>query len=585
MESSRYLEFRERGPLSQTIHPDTEDEGRIYDRDGSALYETDWMDLLHTIIKYNDVALLRQYVAKHPRTLGPGDLHDPFATAASYGSTDALRVLLEHWAASPALNEAPEARGFLLLHLACQSARVDTVRFLLETGRDGARFGRSFGDIHAREDRAHGRTALLAAAESYLYLKEDRRRDSEELMRLLLDQGACADDAILHPDRGDRPPQLPLDMVDLLPDVDQPLGTVLSLAIAQASADLVATLIDRGADVLAKTVYVDTEGLFDGPASVAWDITPLHLGALYSNIEGIRALIDRRGSGVEMADMVSAHDNFGRLPLHWAVGSAYTKLLPGDDTAVESRVISTIQLLLTGSPKTIDAQDRQGNTALHYAARNYTLQGSDNSLYYDIIKTLCENGADASVRGKKRRTALHTLLKMPRAHAIDTTLVSLLLAHGAEIGDADEDGTTVLHFATRSSRNLDMMRFLLGQGAAVGAIDSKGNTPLHVLMAHGDMFMNVDRNGRAWTPEDRVRAQDDMASALLAGQPEEDITRLICQLNGAGKTPVQLREERRSKWRQDHESYLRRLQMPVVGRGRGRGRGRVAGNEGQNPSW
>lgn len=582
--SSRYLTFRQRGP--QTIYWGTADEGTIHDRDGSPLYETEWMDLLHTIIKQNDEALLRQYLAKHPSAFGRGDIHEPFSTAASHGCTDALRVLLEHWAANPSLNEAPDARGFLLLNVACQSARVDTVRFLLDTDRDLTRFGRSFGDIHAREDGAHGKTALLSAAESYLYLEEDRRSESEELMRLLLDQGARADDDTLHLDHDDASPQLPLRMVVALPAVNQPLDTVLSLAIAQASPEMVATLIDRGADIFAKTVYVDTRGLFDGPADVAWDVTPLHLGALYSNTEGIRVLIDRRGSGVEMADMISSRDNYGRLPLHWAVGSTYIDQLPEDDTAVESRVISTIKLLLAGSPKAIDAQDEQGSTALHYAARNYVLRGSGSSLYYDIIKTLCENGADASVRGGKRRTPLHSLLKWPQtAASINTTLITLLLAHGAKIGDEDEDGTTVLHSVARGLQNLDAVRFLLGQGAAVSAVDSKGNTPLHVVMGHGDMSRHADWNERVTTPEDRMHAQDEMVNTLLAGQPEEDVTRLMCQLNGAGQTPMQLQDERRAKWRQDHESYLSRLQMAKMGRGGGRGRGRISVPYDQNSPW
>lgn len=70
----------------------------LRDYDGAVLYETEWSPLLLTIIRSNDMGLLRQYLEKHPRSLGPRDsnYYDPFCTAASCGSTDALRVMLEH---------------------------------------------------------------------------------------------------------------------------------------------------------------------------------------------------------------------------------------------------------------------------------------------------------------------------------------------------------------------------------------------------------------------------------------------------------------------------------------------------------
>lgn len=212
----------------------------ILDEDGATLYEDEWGLLLLTIIKLNDVATLNRSLAKHPRSLGPGETHghDPFWTAASYGSTDALRVLLEHYAADPTQTQAPDARGYLLLNVACRSAHVDTVRFLLDCQP-------AFGDIHARE--AGGITPLLSAAESFVNEpwqtnegndRQDSIRDcvarSKELVQLLLDRGACTRNAITSIKPDNKPRQLH--------------GTVLSLAISRASSKLLKRLIDEEAD-------------------------------------------------------------------------------------------------------------------------------------------------------------------------------------------------------------------------------------------------------------------------------------------------------------------------------------------------
>lgn len=244
--TSRYREFH-----MKNLDWDLAD-GILLDEDGAAIYETEYSGLLISIIKLNDEATLNRYLATHPRALGPGETHryDPFWAAAYYGSTDVLRMLLEHYAAHPTQTDAPDARGYLLVNVACQSAHVDTAHFLLDNQL-------AAGGIHARE--AHGMTALLAAAASFVdsaYAENDRRdsmRDhmarGEELVLLLLDRGACAHDAITQGDK-------------------QPRDTILTLAISQASSKLVKRLIDEGADIYTKKMHVFNDGLFGGPNTI-----------------------------------------------------------------------------------------------------------------------------------------------------------------------------------------------------------------------------------------------------------------------------------------------------------------------------
>jgi chitinase len=89
--------------------------------------------------------------------------------------------------------------------------------------------------------------------------------------------------------------------------VAQPRDTVLSLAISRASYGLVKRLIDQGADVQSKNWYHrNHNGLLD-----AQDVTVLHIGSSYWNVEGIKALLDHGGS-----NLVSSFDSEQRLPIH-----------------------------------------------------------------------------------------------------------------------------------------------------------------------------------------------------------------------------------------------------------------------------
>jgi ankyrin repeat protein len=124
-----------------------------------------------------------------------------------------------------------------------------------------------------------------------------------------------------------------------------------------------------------------------------------------------------------------------------------------------SHAIGTIRLLLASNPNTVNAQDKQAETALHYAIRSYARRGSK---YSDTVKILCENGADAGLRDRNGQTPLHCLgLHVPCSLPIDMDLIALLLAHGADVGDTDADGNTPLHLAARNLRYVEAVRFLL----------------------------------------------------------------------------------------------------------------------------
>lgn len=59
---------------------------------------------------------------------------------------------------------------------------------------------------------------------------------------------------------------------------------------------------------------------------------------------------------------------------------------------------------------------------------------------------------------------------------INTALLDLLVAHGANVGHADTDGNTALHIMARNLRQAKAAQLLLSRGADVGAKNLKGNT-------------------------------------------------------------------------------------------------------------
>ncbi|TVY48747.1 putative ankyrin repeat protein [Lachnellula occidentalis] len=482
----------------------------LFDHDGTtALYEKGEYgnSLIYRIIQLNDVSALKQYLLREPKRGLAADLSiytDPFYTATYHGSTDCLRLLLEHHAihGTPAHLEAPNSTDYLLLNVASSRAHLDMARFLLDCQPAYVDI-----DIHARR---WDMTALFCAAVSFTphlpetvpessepkeYLRHHVAR-SEERMQLLLDRGACARDATTWADIH---------------------NTVLSLAISRASPGLVNRLIDEGADVHAKTTR-ELPSWSGDDENLLQDFTPLHVGSLYLNSEGIQVLLDRRGSGIDISDMLLCRDSSESTPLHWAAGSfnqPENEVWARDD--IVAQATDTIKLLLKGSnPSSINIPDKRGNTALHLASSGEAQNGSEHSFVARaIVNLLLENGADAGLRNQRGQTPLHLVTK-------DTALMELLLANGAGLNDADADGNTTLHFAASNLRYIEAVRFLISRGADLHSRNSKGNTPLHE--AAGGYYMNdrrrltsgAYRDGHIrWTNTDLMRLQYEVMGVFL----------------------------------------------------------------------
>ncbi|KAI1061442.1 hypothetical protein LB507_011258 [Fusarium sp. FIESC RH6] len=459
---SPYLRFRHRPVNKYNVHgPPFDVPITLTDRDGTLIHEQEGQELLTAIIEHDDVRLLEKYFAIDPRFIPYYfDLPDNdeaayeyasmFFGAAECGSLGVLQMLLNYTTKS--LDPATPRRfgSIELLNVAARYARLNVVQWLLDNQP-------LYADIHDRDFQ--GFTALAAAANLYQFGRwgeptwDDICFDnSEATMNLLLDHGACASD-VVHPTN----------------NKDKKRHSVLSLTAQWASGDLIARLIDGGADVH-HTVAVGQWVLpflnrRDLPprVPVEVDANALFLACLYANLGGVRTLVDRRGDEFTIEDVVGSPDCAGSLPLHWAARSPLKHIPTSMRYEKAEYIRQTIEQLLDYAPTTVNVQDKDGNTALHYATRHF---GKNGRAFTPIFELLCSRGSDASLRNYKDETPLHTLFQPEGDDGpIDITAVSLLVSHGAKATDVDEAGNTPLHIATRDWHFIDAVALLLEYGA------------------------------------------------------------------------------------------------------------------------
>ncbi|PNP76005.1 hypothetical protein FNYG_10563 [Fusarium nygamai] len=536
---SPYHEFTEK-PINRfnSSGPPFDVPVTITDRDGTLIHEHEGMGLLYAIITNNDVEFLEKYFSIDRRAI-PNlfelpdddeaicDIGDWFCAAAESGSLGTLQTLLKY--ATKGLDTTKPIRliraNFHLLNVAAQFGQIEIVQWLLETQP-------VYASIHDRDLR--GFTALAAAADlfSFAYYlspawNEICYANNEAIMNLLLDHGACASD-VVHPtnDKGQKRP------------------SVLTLTAQWASSDLLERLINGGADVHYRVVanpwLLNIQSQHDCPVEI--EVTALFLASFRANPNGVKTLVDCRSDGVSIADMVCSPDCVGSLPLHWAARNQ----LPDGPSAIPASMVDekagnvarTIRQLLDLAPTTVNIQNNDGNTALHYAALCF---GKNGKVYTPVFELLCSRGADASLRNHNGETPLHTLFQSYNDDApIDPVAVSLLLAHGAKATDVDDAGNTPLHIACFSAKfGSDAISLLLQHGADPALRNSKQETPIHRVA-----YFYCPRHKSRSEADDLSREQD----AILDKMVEAGGAQLMDLQNGAGKSTRQIYQDSKVEW-------------------------------------
>jgi len=339
----------------------------------------------------------------------------PIFWAARHGHADVSRALINSGANVTAKKEG----GNTPLHTAmtARSPSVDAIRVLLEAG----------AKTETRNDR--GQTALMYVLggegprvfksrgnNEYPDYVRKRIKLTQEIGELLLSNGAELgardnfDQTPLHKAsrwRAAGTVKILLDAGAKVDASDKDGSTPLHLA---ACSETVPVLIDAGADVSAR----NSSGA-----------TPLFLAARCQAAQNIEVLIDA-GANVRA-------DVGGRTAIQEALGP-YNTSVPDPDPWDVSKFNTVVALIEAGTDP--NAQDKNGETALFYAARYGNVQQ---------IRRLLELGVDVDLRNRNGRSALHAAARQPKAKN-----VAALIAAGADPNARDQIGDTPLHAVARA---------------------------------------------------------------------------------------------------------------------------------------
>ena len=118
----------------------------------------------------------------------------------------------------------------------------------------------------------------------------------------------------------------------------------------------------------------------------------------------------------------------------------------------------------------VNATDVLGNSALTYVEG---CKRHDDPTRVQLVELLIAKGAAVNFRDRDGFTAL-----MYAARNGDTEAVNVLLRNGASVNIADKEGETALMKAAASSCNEETVRALLSAGADLSVRDHKGRNAL-----------------------------------------------------------------------------------------------------------
>lgn len=242
-------------------------------------------------------------------------------------------------------------------------------------------------------------------------------------------------------------------------------------------------------------------------------------------MEVVQILLGHHKSGDGAAELVSRCDSYGRLPLHWAAGGSKEGFHPSliENPEFNKRAVNTLKLLVESNPETVNAQDHDGETPLHYAAHSY---GRLTIPYKAVFQYMLDNGANASTQNREGRTSFQFLCdRFNDGIPLEAAIMSLLITESEDLSHADASGNTCLHKLASQWDRIEAVKFLLDQGANIAIKNLKGNTPLHEA-ASGHF-----RRGYV-TPERLQIEFDGMMKTLLAAGGDE----VMDMKNTASKT-------------------------------------------------
>jgi len=196
--------------------------------------------------------------------------------------------------------------------------------------------------------------------------------------------------------------------------------------------------------------FEEVEALLAGGAAVdarnSYGHTPLHVAVNTRQAVRMATLLLRHG-----ADVNAVETDDGDTPLH--------------EAAMYGRV-EAVRFLLAHKAR-LESRTESDRTPLATAARFG---------YAEVVRELLRAGADPSPADREGKTPLHLAADSDRPES--STIVSLLLEHGAKVNARDDEGRTALFKASP-----EVIEVLARHGIQIDARDRSGWTTLQVAVS------------------------------------------------------------------------------------------------------
>lgn len=221
--------------------------------------------------------------------------------------------------------------------------------------------------------------------------------------------------------------------------------TALHQAVRIKNVDVVQLLLESGAPV--------DKGDADGR-------TPLYHACSTGCAQGVKKLL-AYGAQVGFKDKNEVQ------PLHAAAGKCRVNWSRQNDYPV------IIEMLIKHGAD-INAHDKKGRTALHFAAMRAGC--------HLVVATLLKYGASPNNIDYHRAQPIHYAsgkIKVKYGHKeVYFAIAHRLALSGSSLDRADKEGKTPLHYAASIGNEL-IVDFLINEGARVNPIDNQGAVPMH----------------------------------------------------------------------------------------------------------